>query len=1164
MPAMFRMALCRPVLLSALVCLLSWVAICNASPMDATSSTPSTKAALGIPFDNPEERAYIQNLPHYNGLPMFNQLTESQEIIDLARRQNGAAYIYRNPVHLNERFSPYIYVQGQRATRAPRRDIQELQSKLQAARTDGQQFGNAVRWLKHGRPFQKTDTSPYSWDEVWARSLVLHAPTSQDSVDWFAIRNILQGQRRVVLKDTARQKALAFRLDAFGHVELDVKDLARFLHKRSYTPSNDVPPGHILKTNPNVAKELLKRGQPFKPGSSSNPILGTMDLVLVYEGGLTRRPDLTPTPGGVEGLNVRYGHILHFEGRPVLDASRFSVEQLEQATVDYDYIYVYGHKTGESRYSVAKVFRNRAPIYPVRNSEQLLGLIAQWKRDGDRFEPAIRELLHGRPIRRDRWNLHPLKTMHTGPGHAPLTLPELRTALENAVSLHIHEPNGNVLKFFLDEHGIAKMVDGLGSAHFKRSIDKRMNQPIPSDVGRNPFNEDARVSNQRSNGANHLFKRGIPFEGGPSASQSHTMEYVLGFPEGFRIQHDLTPTSGGIAGLDRKWASILHFRGYPVFNVHTTPTGDLEQAVVDYDYIYVYGTKRGQRQRSIVQLFRSRAPVDPAPNSGLLRQVIEQSRLYEISNGRLSRALIDGRPIQRIAGAPADEHVFFNGEGRTTLDLHAMRAALATSGSVKVVDLDTGDTAHWTLNDRNLGSVVVDVVSHQHPLVKRTNQPGSSDIDHNSQLFNENAQARPKLVKRMEVDQPGRTGRPLSIEMVRQGFRYQAPRERLTQENRKRLFATDVHYDGVPILSVDPYPNPLSRGKLQHALDHYQSTWLTWTPADNPTMLATRVHQDGRFHAANMQRVLNGLGIANEFGARYGDNAKFLRFGLPFSRRQDRSFFRKYKTPSWQKVRASPVEFDLAVEDPVVLHNHLDENNLLKAQDSRTGAKYGFALDREGEVLFKIFSEGTHHLVKRAWEPKHLEYYSHLGFSEPNPPLSAQTVEDRSKMFADLLHYEGQPIFFPAEDDSTPARASQAVADHHGFWIVGNYVHDPHTPVALHFRRGGQIFPGGEEKALQHIMNANRFEITYGRAAKLLKYGPGFPPRPSSRFGRHKTPGWKKVLQKAEQVPHTTPMSEIWEKLHQKNMLVVTEGTKQLGFALDREGNVLHHVFAGL
>ncbi|SPO27362.1 uncharacterized protein UTRI_10479 [Ustilago trichophora] len=708
---MFRKASFRPSLLSALVCLLTWVAICIASPMGASTLTPRTEAALGIPYENAEANAYIQNLPHYNQLPMVHERIESPELIRLAQSQYGAVYLYHNPVHQNERFSSYIYRSGQRATRAPHDQVARLQSKLTAARTEGQQSGNAVRWLKHGRPFRRTDMSPFSWKEVWDGSQVLRAPSSQDSVDWLAIRNILQGQRRVVLADAASQKTIAFRLNALGQVESDAKDMVRALHRRSFTSSNDVPSRHILKTN--------------------------------------------------------------------------------------------------------------------------------------------------------------------------------------------------------------------------------------------------------SDGSKELFKRGIPFHAGPSAPQSQTLEFVLSYHQGFIIQHNLAPTSGGVAGLDRKWASTLHFREHPVLDVHTTSVGDLEQAVVDYDYVYVYGTKQGQSEPSIVQIFRSRAPIDPAPNSRLLRQVIEQSRRYEIDHGRLFRALIDGRPIQRIAGAPAEERVFFSGQGHPPLDLHAMRAALATSGSFRVENVNTGDTFHWTLNHRNLGSVVAELahdVNLRHPFVKRTSQSDSSDIDHHFKLLDEADPASHQLVKRMDVERP-------------------------------------------------------------------------------------------------------------------------------------------------------------------------------------------------------------RNLMKRAWEPQNVEYYSHSGFREPDPPLPAQTMVERSKHFANQLHYEGEPIFFPAEDPSTPAKAEQAIANHDGFWVVGNLVHDRTRTVALRIRRGGRSGADGDQKVLRHIMSANAFEMRYGRAGKFLKYGPGFPPRQSTSFRRYKVPSWDKVGRKAEEVPHTTPMSVIWEKLHQNNMLVVKEGTNRVGFALDQAGNVLHHAF---
>ncbi|KAJ1021423.1 hypothetical protein NDA13_005464 [Ustilago tritici] len=135
-----------------------------------------------------------------------------------------------------------------------------------------------------------------------------------------------------------------------------------------------------------------------------------------------------------------------------------------------------------------------------------------------------------------------------------------------------------------------------------------------SDAERNA--ENIRLQNQIHHGANS----------GKTIPRFKTLEYILVHRHGFSIA-SLPRTPADQLGY--KYAHILHFEGVPVLDVRNTEVYDLQQALVDYDHVYVYGNKRGARQESVIKVFAHQTPIDPAPQSSAILQKVTASRCFE-------------------------------------------------------------------------------------------------------------------------------------------------------------------------------------------------------------------------------------------------------------------------------------------------------------------------------------------------------------------------------------------------------------------------------------------------------------------------------------------------------------------------------------------------------
>lgn len=427
-----------------------------------------------------------------------------------------------------------------------------------------------------------------------------------------------------------------------------------------------------------------------------------------------------------------------------------------------------------------------------------------------------------------------------------------------------------------------------------------------------------------------------------------SMEYILAHPQGLSIVSSLPPTRA--EGLDLKYARVLHYGGFPVYDVHETDVQDLQQALVDYKHVYVYGTMRGARDKSVIQVFADKAPVISHDASRAVLEHVASSDQYKAVWGSQLHALAYGRPIQRHQGGPSDHHIFFVGNGHAYPNLFEMREALASSGSLEIRNKDTGNILKLTLDPEGLAKMARTFGPARlvHP---RVIKPADTNSDRERGFS-----AHSRLAKRM---------RPESSDPIRPLEYYVAPNfhfrttPALTPAQLDSYFANEIHYMGKPIL----FPNQVPESKVRHALGNHEKVWLvgrpSYSPNGPPQYVGLQHTREGLvMNSVGWEQVARHVDNVNEFGANHGEILRYLRYGRPFAPRTVPGLFSRYKVPSWDKVRSEGTLFHLiGTTDVSRLHQHLDAHNYLTAYNNEQRKLYGFALNKEGNVLFHDFGQ---------------------------------------------------------------------------------------------------------------------------------------------------------------------------------------------------------------
>ncbi|SPC67777.1 uncharacterized protein UHOD_12035 [Ustilago sp. UG-2017b] len=181
-------------------------------------------------------------------------------------------------------------------------------------------------------------------------------------------------------------------------------------------------------------------------------------------------------------------------------------------------------------------------------------------------------------------------------------------------------------------------------------------------------------------------------------------------------------------------------------------------------------------------------------------------------------------------------------------------------------------------------------------------------------------------------------------------------------------FGTLIHYDGTPVLFTEKD----TEDKVKAALNSYGKVWLAG-PHDETRKLSyvdLYKNEDGEFRPGKGARdkAREYVEEAKNFATQYSKKARHLRYGRPFAERKDPGLFGykmlkikklrigDYKLPGWKKIKKESTIYNLRETSLSDLRAHLDQKNYLKVRDDY-GRLLGFALDKDGTVLFKDFSE---------------------------------------------------------------------------------------------------------------------------------------------------------------------------------------------------------------
>ncbi|SPC61820.1 uncharacterized protein UHOD_11896 [Ustilago sp. UG-2017b] len=190
----------------------------------------------------------------------------------------------------------------------------------------------------------------------------------------------------------------------------------------------------------------------------------------------------------------------------------------------------------------------------------------------------------------------------------------------------------------------------------------------------------------------------------------------------------------------------------------------------------------------------------------------------------------------------------------------------------------------------------------------------------------------------------------------------------LKNEELEKLFHAEIHIGGSPVL----FSKTVDESKVHHALEHYGKVWIA-SPHDDIwdypyTMVLEKKIDEGKvtiktdsYKSLHFGRALQD---ARRFGKNYGDNAMYLKHGLPFAERKDPGLFGykmlkikklrigDYKLPGWKKIKKESTIYNLRETSLSDLRAHLDQYNYLKGYGSENRL-LRFELDKNGNVLSK-------------------------------------------------------------------------------------------------------------------------------------------------------------------------------------------------------------------
>lgn len=377
-------------------------------------------------------------------------------------------------------------------------------------------------------------------------------------------------------------------------------------------------------------------------------------------------------------------------------------------------------------------------------------------------------------------------------------------------------------------------------------------------------------------------------------------------------------------------------------------------------------------------------------------------------------------------------------------------------------------------------------------------------------------------------------------------------------------YADTLHYGRTPVFLAREGKVAMARQAL---VDH-GSFWIVGDPVrsrDEPIPAFRRL-ANGQKVTEEKEAVLNRLYQARHFGEAHGDLAKKLAFGAPFAPARRRTPSEAYFT--WQEVRENAITLNTNEIDIRQARAQLAQHHMLKLHNPDTGSIIGNKLNEEGEVLVRVFSGAGRHLAKRDvnWRPSQIEYYTQT--YKEDPTLKPLARAARGPYYADVMFYQGYPVFFPTGDPTAIARSKQALQDFGKFYVPASADGAPGDKIFLAVSKGGKVRAANAQGGIwSMLMRADNRRYPMDPVEKALTLGPSFSrrKRPSGFWGwlrGYRTPKFQEVIQTADVVDaKSARIPDLWTKLENQGRLVVKNGESYTAYVLDKSGRVLTHMF---
>ncbi|CBQ72753.1 conserved hypothetical protein [Sporisorium reilianum SRZ2] len=1086
---------------------------------------------------------------HHKGEPVLYVGEFDNGMLNHAISRYGGAWIAlrdgtREPIHVDQR-------NGRGAS-----EWLDLHYHLGRIAQDRASYGDIPALLMHGKPFAPRPSSRfggYSRPKFTGTAFKnSHLWDLSQRQDLYGMHKYLDDHNYLKGWYPSTSQVFGLRLNKQGAVEIQhLAVLSRPLRKRSDFSSAE---GSSSASRSSGAGHLAKRMQ-----GASHPPEGSYEWY-----GRTYRYKAPTTPFTVDTRESAgtLSRTIYHKGIPVFLADSLPRSQVDHALTQHESAWISGIDDSNAYHRPFLVSR-RNDGFRSSGWDKVVQHLQDAKTDRVEYGDTLMYLKHGQPFAprqpveapsssRSRFSLS------RKPKQKAYEAPTWQEVLDKGAEVDMDRVGLPYLRHHLDQHNFLVASTGNPGKRFGVRLDAagRVELEDLTSLVRHVHKravEENVSSLERSSGSHHLAKRMASNDVQPGTYEW----YVKGY------QHHPRERSTAEAREQLFADTIFHGR-VPVLVAEEVDVAKVDRALTDYGAAWITSRDPKGNLREPFYLTPSSVVRDHGhTNIGRYVRAMDQ---YGRDYGSVAMLLKYGKPFppQKPTGflKSAFSNALRRTEGKGAYDLSTSDPYLARQNLRETKRMTGWSPIAGKLYDIRL-------------------------LDDGKVAFSEFKSAGGRLHRRMELPPgsstdpvPRPSTDPMSDPSAIEDYVFREHRDvaapTLTDVERRKFFAGDLHFGGMPMFWPEKDANVLQ--KIQQARPHYPGYWIVGRFRSDPNRLTATYKeldpsQRGSRNVAE-QDLLEELPKMHEYGDAHGRDAMLLKYGPGFARRKGGGRFGSYKTPQWDEAeaRAPKVPANTPISDKWdMLHAH----NMLAIEDE--GSTIMLALEKSGGVVRLIDprSVALHKRMESSSDPVEqpssdpledpaaIEHYIYPDLSKahdrPSHPL---TGLDRSRFFAGDIHFNGNPVFFPASDPKVPIKTWRAKADYPGYWIVGSPHGEPGTRTAA-FMVGGVRGYGNNEALLEHVAAVEHYGQRHDRDTVLLKYGPSFPERQNPGFRRiYKTPNMQQVLGSAPRLTADYPISQKWEMLHRNNMLVIQDQDKKVMYALDRLGKVVDPVGA--